>query len=68
MTLTIIKGKDWEGVYDWQERLIGEGHTIDWPKLLQEFCGLIIVTSEVDEEWLEERGGLPGKLSEVKRK
>ena len=67
-TLTIIRGEDWEGIYDWQGRLLQEGHHIIWSNLLRENFGIGVSSKEADEEWLVERGGLPDNLHEVKTK
>jgi hypothetical protein len=62
--LVIAYGDDWEGLYI-DGQLQEEGHSIS----LYHFCkavGIELTQKGVDTDWLENRGNLPSKISEVK--
>jgi hypothetical protein len=65
LSLTLVKGDDWEGVYDQYGHLVEEGHSIDWPRLLQKNACMVVGTKYADLDWLEGVGSFPYKLSEV---
>jgi hypothetical protein len=63
---TIVYGEegDWEGLYI-DGKLVYEGHEI--PRhVLFEKMGIQCTDRQCADGWLEERGNLPNKLSEVK--
>lgn len=62
--ITLIQADDWCGLYI-NGKLATEGHSIDHG----EFCeavGIVLVEKWADCKWLEDRGRLPEKLSDVK--
>jgi len=69
--ITRVLAEDWQGVYV-DDRLEVEGHSIpdfDWINLIRKHFheDLQDETIEVNQEWLEERLGLPTNLRDVKR-
>lgn len=63
--IVFICADDWEGMYINGE-LVAEGHSIEKDTVLT-ILGLEFNEDwTVDEDWLNERGRLPKKLSDVK--
>ena len=67
--LTYVTGDDWCGLYD-GDRLIMEGHSISTYNLLKWMADQGHIDGyeckEADLGWLDDRGDLPGALSDVK--
>lgn len=61
---TYVMGDDWDGIYK-DGKLFAEGHSFH-PKTFFQACGVEYDIKCVDLGWLEDRGNLPDKLSEVK--
>jgi len=62
--LTIIKGDDWEGLYDSDGKLVAEGHRLTYSDLA-DALGIVITEKRANIEWLEDNGRLPKRLSDV---
>lgn len=68
--LTLVRGDDWEGIY-LDGALKREGHSFSLNRAIYELGNVCVVLGEVvdvDEEWLIERGNLPARLADVKRR
>lgn len=63
--LTVVKGYDWEAVYDQYGTLIYEDHRIDWEYVLGKNVCKISEVKWVDEDWLIGVGHFPERYSEV---
>jgi hypothetical protein len=64
--LTIVTGDDWQGLYK-DGTLFTESHRLT-PDDIADVLGITIVNKEANQEWLEENGKLPYKLSDVKER
>jgi hypothetical protein len=62
--ITIVKGDDWHGLYK-DGTLLVEGHKLTYEDIA-DALGVKITEKECDQEWLEDNGNLPKKLSDVK--
>jgi hypothetical protein len=62
--LTIIKGDDWEGLYDDSGTLVAEGHSLTYSDLA-DALGIVISERRANIAWLEDNGRLPKRLSDV---
>ena len=67
--ITIIRTDDWEGVY-YKNKLIDEGHNVDWEGILRNYFGIIINSQYIEIDEFEENFGsnCPENLDEVKTK
>ena len=61
--ITIVSGDDWEGVYR-NGRLVCEGHIVNCYEALRSL-GYPVKCVTADQDWLEDNGRLPDRLSEV---
>ena len=70
-TLILAQASDWQGLY-LNEKLVTENHSVSLNNLVNsldgiQICGTIISRIVyVDDDWLEEQGGLPKDLCDVK--
>lgn len=62
--VTLVTASDWTGLY-LDGVLVAEGHSISEAQVA-EALGFTVAYATADEDWLNERGHLPQKLSEVK--
>lgn len=66
--ITFVLGDDWEGVY-LNGKLKHQGHSISAMELANTLVNygrvMSVQVTEPDEEWLQEQGRLPDKLSDV---
>lgn len=64
--LFILSGDDWKGLY-YEDKLIYEGHSIDWLSVLKKFGYKIeIQYLEDEEDWTKLGYSCPSELSELK--
>lgn len=68
--LTVIQTDDWEGLY-LDDRLITEGHSIDWKYVLEKLGYNTEANYLSEKEWIEylgDGGALPQSLNELRMK
>lgn len=66
LNLTLVRGDDWEGVYDQYGRLVYQDHQIHWDEVLARNVCKLSKIIYCDLKWLHDLGHLPDRLSEVK--
>lgn len=62
--ITIVTSNDWQGLYA-DGKLLDEGHYVRLDDALR-LLGHDVEGYEIDNEWMENEGGLPNDLKDVK--